>query len=315
MSSATSQTQGLLHFRLSLNQLFAIGTLKVREIVPYTRLTALPQSHPFVLGSASLRGQTISVVDMAAAVGYRPITEEERASCSIIITDVSRQTIGFLVRGIERITECRWRDIDPPPSTLGKDAFVTGVTRVDDKLVQLLDIEKLIATVFPDDEDRIRVSVSLPDQAILSQLRILLVDDSATARKQLSSALDSIEIDYQMASDGATALKMMQQAAVSKQAIDILVSDIEMPGLDGYELTFEVRSDPQVADAYIILHTSLSSEISVDRAHQVGADEALTKFDAGELIDAMLRGADRVSDDDTPSSLAKKNGLLEGMGF
>ena len=313
MSSATSQTQGLLHFRLSLNQLFAIGTLKVREIVPYTRLTALPHSHQFVLGSASLRGQTISVIDMAAAVGYRPIAEEERQSCSIIITDVSRQTVGFLVRGIEKITECRWRDIDPPPGSLGKDAYVTGVTRVDDKLVQLLDIEKLIATVFPDDEDRVRVSVILPYQAILAQLKILLVDDSATARKQLASALDSIEIDYQMASDGATAFKMMQQAAAQGKPIDVLVSDIEMPGLDGYELTFEVRSDPGVANAYIILHTSLSSEISVDRASQVGADEALTKFDAGELIDAMLRGAERVSDDITKVGLAKKTGILEGM--
>ncbi|BEU05242.1 chemotaxis protein CheW [Agarivorans sp. OAG1] len=313
MSSATSQTQGLLHFRLSLNQLFAIGTLKVREIVPYTRLTALPHSHQYVLGSASLRGQTISVIDMAAAVGYRPIAEEELESCSIIITDVSRQTVGFLVRGIEKITECRWRDIDPPPGSLGKDAYVTGVTRVDDKLVQLLDIEKLIATVFPDDEDRVRVSVSLPDQAILAQLKILLVDDSATARKQLASALDSIEIDYQMASDGATAFKMMQQAAAQGKPIDVLVSDIEMPGLDGYELTFEVRSDPGVANAYIILHTSLSSEISVDRASQVGADEALTKFDAGELIDAMLRGAERVSDDITKVGLAKKTGILEGM--
>ena len=313
MSSATSQTQGLLHFRLSLNQLFAIGTLKVREIVPYTRLTALPHSHQFVLGSASLRGQTISVIDMAAAVGYRPIAEEERQSCSIIITDVSRQTVGFLVRGIEKITECRWRDIDPPPGSLGKDAYVTGVTRVDDKLVQLLDIEKLIATVFPDDEDRVRVSVILPYQAILAQRKILLVDDSATARKQLASALDSIEIDYQMASDGATAFKMMQQAAAQGKPIDVLVSDIEMPGLDGYELTFEVRSDPGVANAYIILHTSLSSEISVDRASQVGADEALTKFDAGELIDAMLRGAERVSDDITKVGLAKKTGILEGM--
>jgi two-component system chemotaxis response regulator CheV len=139
------------------------------------------------------------------------------------------------------------------------------------------------------------------------------VDDSATARKQLASALDSIEIDYQMASDGATAFKMMQQAAAQGKPIDVLVSDIEMPGLDGYELTFEVRSDPGVANAYIILHTSLSSEISVDRASQVGADEALTKFDAGELIDAMLRGAERVSDDITKVGLAKKTGILEGM--
>ncbi len=84
----------------------------------------------------------------------------------------------------------------------------------------------------------------------------------------------------------------MEQAAAERHPIDILVSDIEMPGLDGYELAFEVRDNPLLANAYIILHTSLSSEISVSQAHQVGANEALTKFDAHELVEAMLRGAD-----------------------
>lgn len=84
----------------------------------------------------------------------------------------------------------------------------------------------------------------------------------------------------------------MQARVAQGSRIDILVSDIEMPGLDGYELAFEVQSDPRLAEAYIILHTSLSSEISVERAHQVGAHEALTKFEANELIQAMLRGAE-----------------------
>lgn len=82
--------------------------------------------------------------------------------------------------------------------------------------------------------------------------------------------------------------------AQQHRAIDILVSDIEMPGLDGYELAFEVQNDSQLNHAYCILHTSLSSEICVDRAHQVGAHEALEKFNATELIEAMLRGAKKL---------------------
>ncbi|MGL5431069.1 MAG: response regulator, partial [Vibrio sp.] len=78
------------------------------------------------------------------------------------------------------------------------------------------------------------------------------------------------------------------------RAINILVSDIEMPGLDGYELAFEVQNDPALNQAYCILHTSLSSEICLDRAHQVGAHEALEKFNATELIEAMLRGAKKL---------------------
>ncbi len=126
----------------------------------------------------------------------------------------------------------------------------------------------------------------------LKPMNILLVDDSKVARKQLSDALDMINIPYRVTADGKEALVMMEQAALEHHPIDILVSDIEMPGLDGYELAFEVRDNPLTAKAYIILHTSLSSEISVSQAHQVGANEALTKFDAHELIDAMLRGAD-----------------------
>jgi two-component system chemotaxis response regulator CheV len=126
----------------------------------------------------------------------------------------------------------------------------------------------------------------------LKPLNILLVDDSLVARAQLSDALDSMNILYKVTANGTEALNIMRQEAKSGTPIDLLVSDIEMPGLDGYELTFETRNDPDIAAPYIILHTSLSSAISVSQAHQVGANEALTKFDAGELIQAMLRGAD-----------------------
>ncbi len=291
MQSTSSQSQGLLLFKISQNQTFALGTLKVQEIVPYTHLTVLPQAHPAVLGAATIRGETIPVVDMAAAVGYQPISEEEKKHCVIITTDCSRQHVGFLVRGIERIIECNWRNIDPPPSSLGPQAYVTGVTRLDDKLIQLMDIELLLSEVYPASEDY--VELTGVQKGSLQNLEILLVDDSAVARRQLEGALNNIDVPYKVCKNGHDAFEVMKQAAENGNPIDILVSDIEMPGLDGYELTFEIRSEPQIADAYIILHTSLSSVISVDRAHQVGADDALSKFEAKALIDAMLKGAEK----------------------
>ena len=93
MTSKANQSQGMLLFHLSARQSFAIGTLKVKEIVPYTQLTALPQSHPTVLGAASMRGTTIPVIDMAMAVGYRPISREEMPHCFIIITDCRRRCV------------------------------------------------------------------------------------------------------------------------------------------------------------------------------------------------------------------------------
>ncbi|MBW0298638.1 chemotaxis protein CheW [Shewanella xiamenensis] len=292
MKSKANQSQGLLLFRLSQHQVFALGTLKIRELVPYTPLSKIPKSHPTIMGAATIRGHTIPVVDMAAAIGYRPISDEERKHCYIIITDCQRMIIGFLVRAIDKIIECNWRDIEAPSANLGRNAFLTGVTRYDNQLVQLLDVELLLSKVFPDAPEANRAILTDVQREKLKPMRILLVDDSKVARKQLSDALDSINIPYFVTPDGREALSIMEQAAVEHHPIDILVSDIEMPGLDGYELAFEVRDNPLLANAYIILHTSLSSEISVSQAHQVGANEALTKFDAHELVEAMLRGAD-----------------------
>ncbi len=292
MKSKASQSQGLLIFRLTPTQDFAIGTLKVREIVPYTKLTSLPHSHPTVLGAACFRGQTIPVIDMAAAVGYRPLDKDELPSCSIIITDCQRKVIGFLVRGIEKIVECNWRNIEAPSRDLGEEAFLTGVTRVDDKLLQLIDVELMLSKVLPDSSEGQSAFLTDVQREQLKPLNILLVDDSLVARKQLSDALDGLNIPYQVTADGKDALDIMEAAVAAQHPIDLLVSDIEMPGLDGYELTFEIRNQPTMASAYIILHTSLSSEISVGQAQQVGANEALTKFDVNELIQSMLRGAE-----------------------
>ena len=87
MKSKANQSQGLLLFRLSQHQVFALGTLKIRELVPYTPLSKIPKSHPTIMGATTIRGHTIPVVDMAAAIGYRPISDEERKHCYIIITD------------------------------------------------------------------------------------------------------------------------------------------------------------------------------------------------------------------------------------
>ncbi|WP_299789834.1 chemotaxis protein CheV [uncultured Shewanella sp.] len=292
MKSKANQSQGLLLFRLSKTQLFALGTLKIRELVPYTPLSVIPQSHPTILGAATIRGNTIPVIDMAAAVGYPSLTAEEVKKSYIVITDCQRMVIGFLVRSIDKIIECNWRDIESPPNNLGPNAYLTGVTRFDEQLVQLLDVELLLSKVFPPSPEMNRAILTDVQREKLKPLSILLVDDSKVARKQLSDALDSINIPYQVTSDGRDALSIMEKAAEEGAPVDLLVSDIEMPGLDGYELAFEVKNTPALASAYIILHTSLSSEISVSQAHQVGANEALTKFDAHELISAMLRGAE-----------------------
>lgn len=295
MESTSSQSQGLLLFKLSQLQSFALGTLKIQEIVPYQSLTKLPNAKPHVIGSTSIRGETLSIIDLAEAVGYSPISTDEINDCVIILTDCSRMKVGFLVRKIERIIECNWKNIDPPPNSLGKKTYITGITHFEEKLIQLLDVELLLSEIFPD-EDEQAVEITGVQKGLLQNAHILLVDDSAVARRQLENALTKIDVPFKVCKNGHDALAVMKECAEKENPIDILVSDIEMPGLDGYELTFEVRSVDTLNEVYIILHTSLSSKMSVDRANQVGANDALTKFNAQELIDAMLRGANKHND-------------------
>ncbi|WP_162048296.1 chemotaxis protein [Vibrio taketomensis] len=294
--SKANQSQGMLMFTLTTNQqLFAIGTLKVREIVPFLPTTQIPYSHHHVIGTVTIRDLNVPVIDMPAAIGFRPIAPEEYNSCFLIVTDCLRTVVAFMVRSIKKIMECDWRAIEPAPSTAGHNVFVTGITNFENNIVQMLDVELLLSKIYPLSESaRIPILTDVQRER-LKALNILLVDDSSIARKQLATALDSINIPYKICTHGAEALACMRQAADNGQPIDLLVSDIEMPGLDGYELAFETQNSPQLRHTYIILHTSLSSEICLERANQVGAHEALEKFNAGDLIKAMLRGADQIA--------------------
>ncbi|MGP4844003.1 chemotaxis protein [Marinobacter sp. 1Y8] len=291
-SNRSNHYQKLLLFGLGGQKSFAIGTLKIREIMSFTSLTQLPHSHPSVIGTLMFRGSAVPVIDMAAAVGYQPLTPEERKTSSIIITDIQRKEMGFVVRSVDKIVEADWKQVQPPPSALGSRAFVTGLLDLEGRIVQLLDVELLLSLVYPQSGDSAEVVLTDVQREALRAMNILLVDDSKVARKQLSDVLDSKDIPYQVTSNGQRALDTMLAADMDRQPIHILVSDIEMPGLDGYELTFSVRDNSTLkVQPYIILHTSLNSEMSVSYANQVGANEALTKFDADELLQAMLRGA------------------------
>ena len=145
--SKASQSQGMLMFKLSLTQSFAIGTLKVREIVPFQPMTQLPYSHHHVIGTVTIRDLTVPVIDMSAAVGFRPISPQEYQSCVLIVTDCLRTVVAFLVRSIDKIIECDWRSIESPPSSVGQNVFVTGITRYEDRIVQMLDVELLLSKI------------------------------------------------------------------------------------------------------------------------------------------------------------------------
>ncbi len=123
--SKANQSQGMLLFTLNLQkQRFAIGTLKVREIVPFLPTTQIPYSHQHVVGTVSIRGLTVPVIDMAAAIGFRPIAPEEYNNTYLVVTDCLRTVVAFMVRDIDKIIECDWKSIEPAPDSAGRNVFV-----------------------------------------------------------------------------------------------------------------------------------------------------------------------------------------------
>lgn len=292
LESVNSRTQlvgqnrlELLLFKLDGKQVYGINVFKVREVLPCPTLTNLPHSSMVVRGIAHIRGGTISVMDLGLAIRKPPIADI--ANSFVIITEYNGATQGFLVRSVERIVNMNWGDIHPPPKGAGRDNYLTAVTEVDGKLVEIIDVEKILAEVSPPVEHVSEGVISEEvSQAAVSK-HVLIVDDSAIARKQIKRCVESIGCETTLLNDGKQALDYLTSIADSGEAIAdkflMMISDIEMPEMDGYTLTAEVRHEPRMTGLYILLHTSLSGVFNQAMVKKVGADQFLPKFNPDAL--------------------------------
>lgn len=292
-SIKTSTTRlELLLFRLNTKQHFGINVLKVKEIIPRPALTQIPHASPTVVGVAELRGHTVPVIDLALAIGRPAIGTEQTQEQKVIIAEFSRSTQGFLVSGVDRIVVRDWNEVLPPPSGAGS-SFVTGVIRLDKELVQLVDVEQVMHQVADKDFD----PQGHLDQALIDKLQgrnILVVDDSAVARNQTCRILDQLGIHHITARNGKEALELIdtlsRDCAKTTDCVPIVISDIEMPEMDGYQLTREIRANPRHQEVYILLHTSLDGKVNAEHARTAGANETLTKFESDLLAKEIIKG-------------------------
>ena len=283
----------LLLFRLAGRQRFRINVFKVREVLQCPPLTAIPKRNKFVRGIAHIRGQTISVIDLSLATGGRPI--ENTKDSFIIIAEYNRSVQGFLVNSVERIININWEAIMPPPKgTGGRQSYLTAVTEIDKELVEIIDVEKILEEISPSPT---AVSNTFETQTIQQDLGdriILIADDSAVARNQVKRALDSLGIAMHLVKNGREALTYLQEVAAQcdqsvTEKIGLMISDIEMPDMDGYTLTAEVRLDPKLKPLHVILHTSLSGVFNQQMVQKVGADDFIAKFNPDELAESVRK--------------------------
>jgi len=280
----------LLLFRLGDKQRFGINVFKVQEVIQCPPLTKVPHAHPVVRGVATLRGKTITIMDLAQAIGRAPITDTSTAY--IIITEYNRAVQGFLVSGVDRIVNMNWEEILPPPKGTGHN-YMTAVTRVDKDLVEIIDVEKVLAEVIHVDETVNSNLIEDSRSDIGATIhRILVADDSSVARNQIKRTLDQIGVETILAKDGREALSILNSMAESGQPIteqlSMVISDVEMPEMDGYTLTTQIRADNRLKDLYVILHTSLSGIFNNSLVEKVGANKFIAKFKPDELAGAVI---------------------------
>lgn len=289
----------LLLFRLQGRQLFAINVFKVREVIRMPKITALPQQHPVVVGVAHLRSATVPVLNLSQAIGMKP--QEVTDDASLIITEYNRRTQAFLIGGVERILNMNWEEIESPPKTTGRGHYLTAITRHEEKLVEIIDVEKVLSEIVPYTTS---LSEGLVEQDVIASAqgqRVLVVDDSPVALNQARDTIEQLGIEVVTAGNGADGLARLQTMAGNGEIDHLLmvITDAEMPEMDGYRLTTEIREDPRLKHLYVALHTSLSGDFNQAMVDRVGCDEFLSKFRPDELAELVQNYLRRVSDSDS----------------
>ncbi|PKG92969.1 chemotaxis protein CheV [Paraglaciecola sp. MB-3u-78] len=284
----------LLMFKLGSRHTFALNVFKIREVITVPLMSQMPGSHQNLKGVTNYRGASIPVIDLRAAVKITA-NEDTYEAVNVIITEYNRSVQGFLIGDVMRIINTSWSDIQPPPSTAGKNNYLTAITQVeiDDKneLVEIIDVEKVLSEIIEYDTT---ISEDVLDQEVAAHLKgkkILIVDDSSTARWQIRETLTQLGIEIIEEKDGLKALNLLKSwADAGKTVTDeimMMFTDAEMPAMDGYRLTAEVRQDPRMNNLFIALNTSLSGSFNDAMVEKVGCNRFISKFQPDLLVDVV----------------------------
>ncbi|MDE2087654.1 MAG: chemotaxis protein CheV [Xanthomonadaceae bacterium] len=278
----------MLLFRLGDAQLFGINVFKVREVMRRPPLERMMGIHELLAGSCDYRGQTIPVIDLAAALGYPPLRDEP--SAHLMVTEFSRSVQGFLVADLQRMVQCDGAKMAEPPAALGFGNKVNAVTRIDGALLAVVDVEQVLASIDSAPADLSAQMQRLADARQLSPRRVMVVDDSLIARRRVVTLFKQMHIECVTAKDGREALELLREMADGdpEAGVRLVVSDIEMPRLDGYALTRAIREDLKLRGLKVVLHSSLSGGFNTAMVKEVKADAFVAKFQPDLLAQEVL---------------------------
>ena len=281
--------------RTGRREIFGINVFKVREVMRTPTITAAPEMSASVKGMVSLRGALVPVVDLAEFIGMPSGSETAREI--MIVTEYNGHTQGFLVESVDTILRLDWSQMRVPPemmtSKLG--GLVTAVTELaDGRLVMMLDVERILAETTQYDD-----ALMLKDLKPVAErdATVFFADDSSVARAQITRTLDALGIKHIGAINGRAAWEELQKMAAyatgsgrtMKDLVQLVLTDVEMPEMDGYILTKSIKSDPRFAGIPVVMHSSLSGADNQQLGFSVGVDEYVPKFEPQRLAQTLTR--------------------------
>ncbi len=279
--------------RTGRKETFGINVFKVREVMRTPPITAAPEMPDAVKGMVSLRGVLVPVVDLGQ---YAHIDSGQPREI-MIVTEYNGRTQGFLVDAVDTILRLDWAQMKVPPDmlTARMGGLVTAITELpDSRLVMLLDVEKVLSETTHFDDDLIYREIKPIDR---SDATVLFADDSSVARKQVQTTLERMGVNFVAAINGRQAWEELQKLARYAESqgrpvceiVSLVLTDIEMPEIDGYMLTKLIKSDPRFAGIPVLMHSSLSGMSNHQLGKSVGVDEYVSKFEPQQLAASIAR--------------------------
>jgi two-component system chemotaxis response regulator CheV len=231
----------------------------------------------------------VPVIDLNVAIGRSPLPKDETSN--LIVTEYNQSVQGFLVGSVDRIINLNWDSILPPPKASGKEHFLTAFTRVNDEIIEILDVERVLADIIPPTTEVSEevIQKDLVELVKEKELEIFSVDDSITARRQIMDTVKNLNLNIKLstANDGLKGLSQLQKWAEEginvNEKLLMVITDAEMPEMDGYRMTHEIRQNPALKDLYVVMHTSLSGSFNGALVEKVGCNNFLSKFRPDEL--------------------------------
>lgn len=279
--------------RTGRRETFGINVFKVREVMRTPPITAAPDMQSAVKGMVSLRGALVPVVNLAEYAGLQPESPRE----IMIVTEYNGRTQGFLVEAVDTILRLDWAQMRVPPEMLTANlgGLVTAVTELaDGRLVMMLDVERVLSETSHYDDQFLFKDIP---QVNRDDITVVFADDSSVARNQIQRTLEMMGVKFIAAINGRQAWEEMQKIAAfaestgrkAKDLIRLVLTDVEMPEMDGYILTKTIKSDPRFAGIPVLMHSSLSSMSNQQLGLSVGVDEYVPKFEPQRLAATLKR--------------------------